>query len=176
MIKNKIFPAQRPSKDAGNQCSPCFCYEEPSNARFIDLEYCRCYQKISFLCHACQTYNIVLSVPVESTLSKQSIKTNFLLLQLSILISRRYIMQWMTLPISFHYFLCKGYLLANNKDKCLALSPGTSGCSSNTPYIFTWITWVVKKYYMIHSSEVNSPRSSVTSCHNELFVTRKRNY
>jgi hypothetical protein len=115
------------------------------------------------LYHACFTWNIMLSVPVESTRSKQSIQSNFLL-HISILISRRYIVQWMTLPIPFHYFVCKGYLLANYKDKCLALSPGTSCGSSNTPYIFAWITWVVKKYYMIHSSEVNSPRCSVTSC------------
>lgn len=92
---------------------------------------------------------------------------------ISTLISRRYIMQWMTLPISFRYFACKGYLLANYKDKCLALSPGTSGCSSNTPYIFAWITGVVEKYYMVYSTEVDSPRCSVTSCHNELFVTHK---
>lgn len=69
---------------------------------------------------------------------------------------RWHIMQWMTLPISFHYLSSKRNLLANHKYKCPSLSSSTSGSSSNTTHIFTWITWEVKEYDMIHTSKVNS--------------------
>lgn len=76
-------------------------------------------------------------------------------------ISRRNIMQGMPFSVSFHYSLCKGYLLAYHEHKSLSISHSTTSRPPNTTDIFTRITGKIEKHHMINICEVNASRCPV---------------
>lgn len=76
------------------------------------------------------------------------------------LISRRDIVQRVPLEISFDNPPRERDLLTNSENKGFSRTSSTTGCSSHTAHIFTWIPGKIKEYYMINPSKVDSSRCS----------------
>lgn len=65
-------------------------------------------------------------------------------------------MQRVPLEISFDNPPCERDLLTNSENKGFSHTSSTTGCSSHTAHVFTWIPGEIKEYYMIDPSKVDS--------------------